>query len=228
MPRQKFTGVAGLPLARRALRVLKERGIYAHSQLSVEHQELAQRYVIRGLESGGCVGDVGRYVSFADERGNFLEYLHPVEVIGVNGLHAVVISTALVRADMLRKGRTYELLITRHWLTSSTDGVKPYLATEILFRGIHGRLEMDLSRKDKPQAGDLVPAFYSLAGEVIAIPERFRPLVRAVTKGVNCSGCTHAHYLRKPHPGAQPKLSHVESGTNALSDGPVLTEPLAG
>jgi len=53
MSGQKFTGVAGLPLARRAVRTLRDRGIYAHSLLSVEHQQLAQRYVIRGLESGG-------------------------------------------------------------------------------------------------------------------------------------------------------------------------------
>ena len=83
--------------------------------VTVEHQQLAQRYVLRGLESGGSVGDVGRYVTFADEEGRPLEYLHPVEAIGVNGLHAVVISQALVRVDMLRKGATYEVLLSRHW-----------------------------------------------------------------------------------------------------------------
>ena len=68
MARQKFTGIAGLPLARRAVRMLKDRGIFAHSLLSVEHQQLAQRYVIRGLESGGCACDLGRYVTFAGEE----------------------------------------------------------------------------------------------------------------------------------------------------------------
>src|SRR5437879_8646917 len=111
MARQKFTGTAGLTLARRAVRMLKDRGIYAHSVVSVEHQQLAQRYVLRGLESGGSAGDVGRYVTFSDEDGQPLEYLQPVEAIGVNGLHAVLISAAFVRVDMLRKGRTYELLI---------------------------------------------------------------------------------------------------------------------
>lgn len=214
-PRQRFTGAAGLPLARRALRELKERGIYAHSQLSVEHQQLAQRYVIRGLESGGCVNDVGRYVSFADEQGNSLEYLYPVEVIGVNGLHAVVISTALVRADMLRKGRTYELLITRHALGSVMDGQRPELNSEILFRGVHGRLELDLTGKDKVQADSVVPTFYSLAGETVAIPEKFLSLVRATAKGVNCIGCSHVHYLRKPRSVAQPKSQKAISGETA-------------
>src|ERR1700716_1225280 len=207
MAKEKFTGTAGLPLARRAVRMLKDRGIYAHSVVSVEHQQLAQRYVLRGLESGGSAGDVGRYVTFADEDGQPLQCLHPVEAMGVNGLHAVVISTEIVRADMLRKGRTYELLITRHPLSSVTDGQRAQLGTGILFRGIHGRLELDLNGKDKTQAGNVVPTFYSLAGAVIAIPEKFLPLVRPATKGVNCIGCPHSHYLPKPRPVGQPRVN---------------------
>ena len=46
----------GLRLSRQALRVLKDRGIVAHSPISLEHQHLAKRYVVRGLESGGAVG----------------------------------------------------------------------------------------------------------------------------------------------------------------------------
>lgn len=197
---QQFTGATGLALPRRAVRILKERGIFAHPLVSVEHQQLAQRYVLRGLESGGSVGDVGRYVTFAGGEGQALEYLHPVEAIGVNGLHAVVISPDIVRLDMLRKGRTYELLITRHALSSVEDGKRPALTTEILFRGIHGRLELDLYGKDKVQAGRVAPTFYSLSGEPVAIPEKFLAVIRAATKGVNCSGCSHTHYLRKPFP----------------------------
>src|SRR6266576_6096255 len=207
MSGQKFTGVLGLSLARREVRTLRERGVYAHSLLSVEHQQLAKRYVIRGLESGGSAGDVGRYVTFANEDGEPLEYLHPVETISVNGLHAVVISNAMLRADMLRKGRTYELLITRHWLASVTDGQKPRLGCEILYRGIHGRLELDLNGKEKAQAGGVVPTFYSLAGEASAIPDQFLGLGRAATRGVNCNGCSHMHYLRKPHPLGSSKLN---------------------
>ena len=94
--------------------MLKERGIFAHSPVSLEHQHLAKRYVVRGLESGRAVGDLGRYVTFAREDGQAIECLHPVEAIGVNGLHAVVVAPVLVRIEMLRKGRTYELLITQH------------------------------------------------------------------------------------------------------------------
>ena len=209
MSGQKFTGIAGLPLSRRAVRVLKDRGIFAHSLVSIEHQQLAHRYVVRGLESGGAVGDVGRYVSFAGDDGEPLEFLHPVEAIGVNGLHAVVISPAVVRVDMLRKGQTYELLITKHSLSSAQNGHRPQLETKIFFRGIHGRVDLDLCGRDKAQSGNVVPTFYSLAGEVIAIPAKFVAVIRATTKAVNCVGCSHAHYLRK---------SRRPSGGQSLSD----------
>ena len=198
MARQIFTGASGLALPRRAVKIVKERGIFAHPLLTVEHQQVAQRYVLRGLESGGSAGDVGRYVTFADEEGGPLEYLHPVEAIGVNGLHAVVISQALVRVDMLRKGSTYEILLTRHWMTPVANGQRPAMETKILFRGIHGRLELDQRGKDKPEAGRVTPTFYSLAGETVPIPDEFLSVIRAATKAVNCKNCTHTHYLRKP------------------------------
>jgi hypothetical protein len=228
MSGQKFTGIAGLPLSRRAVRVLKDRGIFAHSLVSIEHQQLAQRYVVRGLESGGAVGDVGRYVSFAGDEGEPLEFLHPVEAIGVNGLHAVVISPAVVRVDMLRKGRTYELLITRHSLSSTENNRRPQLETQVLFRGIHGRLELDLSGRDKSQSSNVVPTFYSLAGEVIAIPAKFVAVIRATTKAVNCVGCSHAHYLRKPRrPGGGQSVSDSTQESSPGTETAAATQALA-
>src|SRR5215472_9137190 len=147
----------GLRLSRQAMRVLKERGIFVQSAVSLEHQHLAKRYVVRGLESGGAVADLGRYLTFAQPDGRPIECLHPVEAIGVNGLHAVVLAPVLVRIEMLRKERTYELLITQHSPGKVSDGRRPELETNVLFRGIHGRLELDLSGKDKSQAGAVLP-----------------------------------------------------------------------
>jgi hypothetical protein len=211
MPERSFTGTSGIPLPRRAIKILKERGIYAHSLLSIEHQELARAYVLRGLESGGSVADVGRYVTFATEDGHKLECLQPVDTIAVNGLHAVVIAPALVRVDMLRKDRTYELLITRHRLSSTENGNRPQLETQILFRGVHGRIELDLCRKDKAQAGHVIPSFYSLAGEPALTPEKFVRVVRAATHGVNCVGCFHSHYLRRSNPQEPAQALNTES-----------------
>ena len=204
MPKRKFTGTAGLPLPRRAVSVLRECGIFVHAIVSVEHQHLAERYVLRGVESGGSTGNIGRYVTFAGRDGQALECLHPVESIAANGLHAIVIASEVVRVDMLRKHRTYELLITEHRLGSSENGTRPPLETAILFRGVHGRLELDLSRRDKAQAGTVLPSFYSFAGEQMTIPEKFLAVVRAATHAVNCIGCSHSHYVRKPrhHPAA--------------------------
>src|SRR5271169_6073441 len=198
MKQEGFSDVLGLRLSRQALRVLKERGIFAQSLVSLEHQHLAKRYVVRGLESGGAVGDLGRYVTFTQDDGQPIEWLHPVEAIGVNGLHAVVVAPVLVRVEILRKGRTYELLITQHRPGATNDGKRPPLETRLLFRGIHGRLDLDLSEKDKDKAGTVLPTFYSRAGEEVRIPKRFHQAVRAITAAVHCDGCFHCHYVRPP------------------------------
>ena len=198
MKQKRSLHQVGLKLSRHALRVLKDRGIFAHSPVSLEHQHLAKRYVVRGLESGGAIGDLGRYVTFAQEDGQPIECLHPVEAIGVNGLHAVVVAPVLVRIEMLRKNQTYELLITQHRPGNASNGKRPVLETKALFRGIHGRLELDLLGKDKDQAGAVLPMFYSLAGEEVTIPERFHEAIRAMTKAVNCIGCSHCHFVRAP------------------------------
>jgi len=198
MKQRRSLDQVGLRLSRQGLRVLKERGIFVQAAVSLEHQHLAKRYVVRGLESGGAVGDLGRYVTFAREDGRPIECLHPVEAIGVNGLHAVVVAPVMVRIEMLRKGRTYELLITQHRPGTVSDGKRAPLETRVLFRGIHGRLELDLSGKDKSRSGSVVPTFYSLAGEVVTIPKRFQEVARAITAAVQCTGCSHCHFVRAP------------------------------
>jgi hypothetical protein len=198
MKQNRLPDELGFRLSRQELRVLKERGIFAHSPVSLEHQHLAKRYVVRGLESGGAVGDLGQYVTFTTEDGQPIEWLHPVEAIGVNGLHAIVVAPVLVRVEMFRKGRTYELLITQHRPGATSDGKRPPLETRLLFRGIHGRLDLDLSGKNKDKAGTVLPMFYSRAGEEVRIPKRFRQAVRAITEAVNCNGCFHCHYVKPP------------------------------
>ena len=219
MKQKRSLDQVGLRLSRQALRVLKERGIFVQAAVSLEHQHLAKRYVVRGSESGGAVGDLGRYVTFAREDGQPIECLHPVEAIGVNGLHAVVVAQVLARIEMLRKGRTYELLITQHRPSDPVDGKRPTLETKVLFRGIHGRLELDLSEKDKNQAGAALPTFFSLGGEEIRIPKRFQQVARAITAAVNCTGCSHSHFVRAPNQAPRAAISTlaIQSSQNTLS-----------
>ena len=74
MKQNRLPDVLGLELTRQALRVLKERGIFAHSPVSLEHQHIAKRYFVRGL---GAAGELGRYVTFTREDGQPIEWLHP-------------------------------------------------------------------------------------------------------------------------------------------------------
>src|SRR5215472_5641093 len=198
MSERKFNAAWGLPLSRKALRILKNAGVYAPPLVTLEHQHLAKRYVVRGLEAGGAIQELGRYITFAGPGGERIAYLHAVESIAVNGLHAVVIAPVLLRVDMLRKGRTYEVLITEHKPGGSENGSRPELESTILFRGVHGRIELDLLGKDKAQAGSVLPTFYSLAGEPIPIPKKLLGVLKAAVRGANCARCTHSHYLLRP------------------------------
>jgi hypothetical protein len=189
----------GLTLSRRVLRRLNEVGILAQSQVSLEHQHLAKRYVVRGIESGGAVKDLGRYVTFCGPGGEPLPYLHPIDAIGVNGVHAVVVAPVLVRIELFRAGRTCQLLITRHEPGKVENGRRPPLENGVLFRGVNGLVDLELLRTGGDLAGrSVMPEFWSRAGEMLGIPAVFAAAVGAATKGVSCVGCSHSHYLVAP------------------------------
>ena len=188
----------GLSLPRRAVRRLAQVGIFAKPDVSLEHQHLARRYVIRGVESGGAIEEIGRYVSFVGDQGEPLTYLHPIDAVGVNGLHAVVVAPVLVRVEMFRAGRTCELLITKHGPGDSAAGKRPALESSLLFRGVHGYLEIEPGEKRKEATNSRLPVFYSRGGEPLEIPGAFRAAVEAVTRGVLCVGCNHRHCLAPP------------------------------
>jgi len=185
----------GLNLPGRVRRQLREVGILARAEVGLEHQQLARRYVIRGVESGGAIREMGHYVTFCGEDGGPLSYLHPIDAIGVNGVHAVVIAPVLVRVEMLRTGRTYELLITSYRIGKAENGRRPPLESQVLFRGVHGYLELELWGKDKESAGSVLPVFYSRGGERLEVPAKFEAVTRAIVKAVACCGCSHCHYL---------------------------------
>jgi hypothetical protein len=189
----------GLTLSRRVLRRLNEVGIFAQSQVSLEHQHLAKRYVVRGIESGGAVKDLGRYVTFCGPDGEPLPYLHPIDAIGVNGVHAVVVAPVLMRIELFRAGRTCQLLITKHEPGNAEDGRRPPLENRVFFRGVNGLVDLELLRTGSDLAGrSVMPQFWSRAGEMLGIPGVFAAAVGAATKGVSCVGCSHSHYLVTP------------------------------
>ena len=134
----------GLSLPLQTLRALEKRGIYCQPSVSIEHQHLARRYVLRGVESGGAVADMGRYCAYLDADGKPAPWLQQIDSISGNGRHAIVIALELVRIEMLRIGHTYELAITRLWLKTEEGRTRPAIATAPLFRGHHGSLTVEL------------------------------------------------------------------------------------
>jgi hypothetical protein len=193
--KQQVVRAPGLILPRRAIQRLIDAGIYAEATVTLERQDLAKRYVVRGVESGGANEEIGRYVTFADENGRQLAFLHPLDSIGSNGVHAVVMTPVLVRVEMFRSGRTYRLLISEHRPTSGQNGRERSLETRVLFDGSDGYLDLELWKRDRALAGTVLPQFYSRGGETTEVPEPFRTVVMATTRAVACVRCNHSHYL---------------------------------
>ena len=185
----------GLRLPPITLKCLRTAGIYCQPSVSIEHQHLAKKYVLRGVESGGAVAEVGAYASFVDEQGNSLPWLQRVDSIGVNGVHAIVVAPVLIRVQMLRIERTYDLLVTRHKLAKSKDSQRPRLESSILFYGRRGSLEMELWGKDVGFRGTVCPVFYTRAGERVALPDDLQDAATRITSAVCCIGCRHCHLL---------------------------------
>jgi len=177
------------------LRHLRSAGIYCQPTVSIEHQHLEKRYVLRGVECGGAVADLGAYASFTDEQGNALAWLQRVDTVGVNGVHAIVVAPALVRIEMLRVHRTYDVLITRHRLRGVGQNQRPRLETSIVFYGRRGTLEMELWGKDADFRGAVCPAFYSRSGEALRVPVEFQDALARISAAVCCVGCRHCHLL---------------------------------
>ena len=190
----------GLTLSRQVLKRLQIAGIVAQSSVSLEYQQLSRRYVVRGIESGGAVREIGRYVTFCGPNGEALQCLHPIDAVGVNGIHAVVVAPIIVRIELFRAGRTCQLLITRHAPGKGENGRRPPLANAVLFRGVNGFLHSEEPEKESRLAGSAVPRFWSRSGEEREIPASFVAAVQAATDGVNCFGCSHTHFLAAPLP----------------------------
>lgn len=174
-------------------RRLHELGIWCQPEVSVQFQRLAQRAVLRGVESGGATKEIGRYVTFCGESGEQLGWLQPIDSMSSNGRHAVVIAQSFVSVEVLRVRTTYEVLIARYRV-----GEHARAEAEVLFRGREGHLPLDLTGSDKAMAGQILPEFFDRAGERIDAPGDFANALKAAVRGANCLSCPHQHYLMSP------------------------------
>jgi hypothetical protein len=208
---QDILALRGLRLPQVTLRNLRSRGIYCQPSVSIEHQHLAGRYVLRGVESGGAVADLGVYCSYLDGEGHALRWLQRVDSIAVNGVHAIVVAPQLVRLQMIRFRLTYDFLITQHVLKAIPNTRRPTIRSSILFHGRRGTLEMDLCSKDSRYNGMVRPLFLSRSGETIVLPPKFEEPTLRMTTAVSCVGCRHSHLL-------QPKTSKSSDGFMSESE----------
>lgn len=189
----------GLSLPRAMLRALEEHGIYCFPGISVEHQHLAKRFVLKGTESGGAVESMGRYCGYLDSDGQPISWLQPLDSFGGNGRHAIVIAKELVRIEMLRFERTYELLISRHVLREKDGGARPELQSGVLFRGRGGTLPTELQPGDARKSGRGVPPiFHTGSGEIHRSPPKFDEAIQTISQAVACIRCKHTHIAVRP------------------------------
>lgn len=194
-PNMEILARQGMRLPSPVLSHLRSAGIYCQPTVSIEHKHQSQKYVLRGVESGGAVVALGAYSSFVDEIGNQLPWLQRVDSIQANGVHAVVVAPVLIRLEVVRIERTYDLLITRHSLMELANGARPRLESAVLFYGRRGNLEMELWRKDSGFCGAVSPVFYTRSGENAELPTRFQRAIAQVTAAACCIGCHHCHLL---------------------------------
>src|SRR5260370_6953547 len=97
---------------------IRKTGIRCRPQLEIVYQQRANEWKLRGEESGGAVADLGHYVGFVGKDGETLPWLQRVQNFLPNGVHAVVVETALIRLEMFLYEQTTHLFIHNHPLAT--------------------------------------------------------------------------------------------------------------
>ena len=203
---EKDSAKAGGGVARGERQVLDDRGVSLPEEYRQELRRLritawramsiapsSHGPVVRATESGGAVEHIGHYVTFAAEDGQPLEWLHPQDAIAPNQTHAVVVAPALLRVEVFRLQRNYEVAITKH--TTKVVNGKPKLVSSMAFRG-HGFLGLELWNKEKAFRGAVLPTFTTRGGDEVPAPEAYQAALKAAVEGASCVGCRHSHYLQ--------------------------------
>lgn len=184
----------GLSLPEGVLKGLRKRGIYCVPGVSVEHQHLGKRYVLRGVESGGAVSDMGRACAFVAPDGSALPWLQSLQSLAVNGRHAIFLAENFIRLEMLRSLKSYELVISSHTLSPVVPDKRPEAVSKLIFHCKDGLLPFDLwKEKHRDLRGKITPLFYDRAGEAIQLPLQYEEAIRRLTIAVCCIGCRHTH-----------------------------------
>ena len=111
-------------------------------------------------------------------------------------LHAVVVAPVLVRIEMLRKGRTYELLITQHRPGSASDGRRLRWRRRFCFVEFMGGWNWTCQAKDKEPSRRRIADVLFARRRRSDHPKTISRGDRAITKAVNCVGCSHSSFFQ--------------------------------
>ena len=121
------------------------------------------------------------------------DVIRPAGTVSCSPL-AVLLAESLVRIEMLRSERTWELAITLHTLSCVPERARPQIVSKSLIRGRDGVLSVDLWKEEhRALRGKLAPIFYSRAGEALTYPPSFEEAIRKTTAAACCVGCKHTH-----------------------------------
>jgi hypothetical protein len=194
LSKAEVLALRGLRLPALALKGLRQAGIHCDPSVSIQHQGHAQSYVIRGVESGGAVQEMGLYCSFVRTDGSPLTWLQKVQSVGRNGLHAVVIAPELLRVQIFRNQQTYQLLITQHHLETVQGSRRPALLNNIVFHGINGTLDQNVDHMESAGSPQM-PVFRTRSGELLPVSRELQWVLARLTVAVSCVGCKHCHLL---------------------------------
>lgn len=193
-PRLASMAKRGLTLPEPTRKEIRRTGIFSRARLEVIYQQQARRWALRGEESGGAVATFGHYVGFSRTDGSALFWMQRIQNFMPNGIHAVAIEPELCRVEMFRYENTYDILITRHTLSTPESG-RPQIESGIVFFRRAGTLATELWGKDSAFRGGAVPRFFKKNGEEELPPKDFLDALLKVTEGVSCVGCKHSHLL---------------------------------
>jgi hypothetical protein len=191
--RMELLALRGLRLPRTALDRMKELGVYCDPAVSIEYQRGSGTYVLRGVESGGAVADLGAYCSYVDCDGKMLPLLQKAQGIGRNGLHGIVVAPQMVRIQAFRHDGNYQLLITEHRLEAMPEGRRSRLRNTVLFHGLNGTAPSD--RAAEKSNDGVLPMFFTRGADIRLIPEKFMRAAGMIFSATRCLGCNHVHLL---------------------------------
>jgi hypothetical protein len=208
-PPTDFRAGLGMDLTAPARQELRRSGFRIRPAVSIVHQQKTGKWMLAGEEGGGSVKAIGHYVGYVGTSMDKTLLSLPVQALLPNVIHRRVISASLIRFEIFRYEQSCELAITHLYLDYPEEGKRPRIARRDLFRGRDGLLTSD----------NPVPLFFSRSGELLDFAAHFTPGITAVTRGVQCMNCKHAHLIGLPP-------IQVNLAKTPARPGPPLAEPL--